>query len=200
MSAAVASLVSKLMAPLQRRVRLMVARAIVELVDDSRKMQTVQVSLQADTLRDEVEHFQPFGFSSVPAAGAEAIVLTVGGTSDHPVTIVVDDRRYRPTSLAEGESCLYTLANGVRVLCKADGTVEIGTEPSEFAARADRVDAELEALKDKFNGHTHQAITSVTPAAGPGVSGGVGSTGASSGPSTGSYSPSSTAADEVKIK
>ena len=149
------SLVGKLLAPTQRRVRLMVARAIVELVDDSKKVQSMQVSIRSDELRDDVERFQEYGFSSVPKSGAEAIVVNVGGSSDHPVVIAVDDRRYRPKSLEEGESCLYTLANGVRVLCKADGSIEIGTSPSDFVAMADPTESRLAALESNMIGHTH---------------------------------------------
>jgi phage baseplate assembly protein V len=189
----VAAIVNRLTAPLKRRVRLMVMRGLVELVKEDTKMQAIQFSGHTDFLRDDAERFQQYGFSSHPLVGAEAIAVMVGGNTDHPVVIVVDDRRHRPKTLEEGEACMYTNEAGVRILIKPNGDIEIGTDPEEYAARADRVDAELEALQNKFNGHTHMSKDTFS---------GMGSITnmATEGPSTGDYTPESTACDEVKIK
>lgn len=97
----------RLLAPLRRRVALMVGRAIVTLVDDAAKLQGLQVTLLADELRDHVEHFQPYGLTAHPHPGAEAIAVCVAGSRDHAVVIALDDRRYRLTGLAQGEVALY---------------------------------------------------------------------------------------------
>ncbi|OYZ03506.1 MAG: hypothetical protein B7Y42_00575 [Polaromonas sp. 28-63-22] len=89
------------------RVRGMVSRAVVSLVNDAFKMQALQVTLQADQTPDDAEHFQHYGYTSVPLPGAEGIALAVGGSSGHIVVINVDDRRYRIKGLAAGEVCLY---------------------------------------------------------------------------------------------
>jgi phage baseplate assembly protein V len=89
------------------RLRGMVSRCVVNLVADSFKLQALQVTLFADQTPDEVEHFQHYGFTSVPHAGAEGIALAVGGSTGHTVVINVDDRRYRLASLANGEVALY---------------------------------------------------------------------------------------------
>ena len=94
------------------RVRLMVGRAILQVVDDARLMQSVQVMVSEGEVRDLSEHFQHYGFSSVPHPGAEGIGLAVGGSTDHMVVHGLDDRRYRPKALAEGEVCLYTDEDG----------------------------------------------------------------------------------------
>ncbi len=96
-----------MLAPLQRRVALMVNRAVLSLVDDTLKMQGVQVNLLADVTRDGVERFQQYGLTSHPHPGAEAVVVSVGGNQDHAIVIAVDDRRYRLIGLAEGEAALY---------------------------------------------------------------------------------------------
>lgn len=152
----------RLVAPLERRVRLMVARGVLELIDNTQNCQILQVTVRADQLRDDVERFQEYGFSSVPKAGAEALVMLVSGSSDHPVVVATEDRRYRPTSLVEGEACLYTLQNGIRVLCKSDGSVLLGTTPTDFVALATPTKAEITALRTTvnslvtaFNAHTH---------------------------------------------
>lgn len=89
------------------RLRGMVSRAVVSLVNDSLKMQSLQVTLMADQTPDDAEHFQNYGFTSVPFAGAEGIALAVGGSTGHTVVINVDDRRYRLKNLPGGEVALY---------------------------------------------------------------------------------------------
>lgn len=99
--------VAKLIAPLARRVRLTARRAVVRRVDDAARLQSLQVAVYADEVRDRAERFQHYGLTSHPHAGAEAVVLALGGNSDHSVVIAVDDRRYRLTALAAGEVALY---------------------------------------------------------------------------------------------
>ena len=85
----------------------LLARAVVRLVDAAKKMQSLQVTRYAGEVLDDVEHFEPYGFTSHPSSGAEALVLPVGGSSDHTVALVVADRRYRVTGLEEGEVCIH---------------------------------------------------------------------------------------------
>lgn len=92
---------------LMARLRGMVSRAVVSLVNDSLKMQGLQVTLMADQTPDDAEHFQHYGFTSVPLAGSEGIALAIGGSTGHTVVINVDDRRYRIKGLPGGEVCLY---------------------------------------------------------------------------------------------
>lgn len=94
--------------PLKQMVQAMVSRAVVRLVDDSMKMQLAQISLLADEVREGVEHFQPYGFTFVPKAGAEAVVVFPQGNREHGIIVQVSDRRYRLVGLAEGEVALYT--------------------------------------------------------------------------------------------
>lgn len=167
MSATITATLTKLLEPLRRRVRLMVARAVIELVDDSKKVQSLQLKVRADELRDDVERMQQYGFTSVPEPGAEAIIVLVGGNSDHPVAIAVDDRRYRPTDLAEGEVALWTLADGKRVWCRDDGMVDLGDDgdtlgDNDRLAQSKKTKDEISALRDtvnslvtSFNSHIH---------------------------------------------
>jgi phage baseplate assembly protein V len=99
--------IQKMLAPIQRRVALMVNRCVITLVNDSLKMQGLQVNLMADVTRDGVERFQEYGFTSYPHAGAEGVMVSVGGNQDHGIVIAVDDRRYRLTGMLEGEVALY---------------------------------------------------------------------------------------------
>jgi phage baseplate assembly protein V len=92
---------------LAARVRGMISRAVVSLVNDALKMQALQVTMMAGQTPDDAEHFQHYGFTSVPLPGAEGIALAVGGSTGHTVVINVDDRRYRIKPMPGGEVCLY---------------------------------------------------------------------------------------------
>ena len=112
------------MNPVRQRLALMFSRAVVLLVQDSLKLQGLQISLLADEVRDDVERFQNYGFTSHPLAGAEAVAASVAGNRDHVLVIAVDDRRYRLRGLAAGEVAIYT-DEGDKVVLKRGGTIEV---------------------------------------------------------------------------
>ncbi len=85
----------------------MVGRCIVEAVDDEKLCQMVQISVLDGTLHDSVERMQDYGFVSRPKAGAEAVVLSVGGTQSHRIVVAMVDRKSRKSGLAEGEAALH---------------------------------------------------------------------------------------------
>lgn len=99
---------SRVLGPIRRRLAHLVARAVVTLVNDAAKMQTLQLGLLADEALDGVEHWQPYGFTYKPHTGAEALVLAAGGHRAHSVVIACADRRYRLTGLEDGEVAIYT--------------------------------------------------------------------------------------------
>lgn len=70
----------------------MIGRAVVTLVNDSLKMQNLQVTSLDDGPLDEVERPLQYGQISVPLAGSEAIMVSLGGDTDSAVALVVDDR------------------------------------------------------------------------------------------------------------
>ncbi|EIN1274766.1 phage baseplate assembly protein, partial [Escherichia coli] len=55
------SALNRLLTPLMRRVRLMLARAVVNVINDGRKVQNLQVGLLDDEESDEVERLQNYG-------------------------------------------------------------------------------------------------------------------------------------------
>lgn len=97
----------KMTKPLEDRLRLMIGRAIVRLVDDASGAQAMQLELLAGEMQDEVERLQDYGFTSVPHPGAEALVACTGGLRSHAVAIRVEDRRYRLKGLQAGEVAIY---------------------------------------------------------------------------------------------
>lgn len=76
------SALNRLLTPLMRRVRLMLARAVVNVINDGRKVQNLQVGLLDDEESDEVERLQNYGHFSVPLPGAEALIACVGAQRD----------------------------------------------------------------------------------------------------------------------
>lgn len=158
----IARVVVRLVAPLARRVRVMVGRCVLEAVDDSRLMQAVKVQVLEGMVRDEVEHFQAGGLTHRPAKGAEGIFLSVGGDSSHGVVILCSDRSQRPKDLEEGETKLYSVGGGF-VHLKQDGSIDIAAnEAAALAARADRTDtrcenieAKVEEIRARLEAHHH---------------------------------------------
>ena len=102
----------RLIGPLRRRVLLMIGRAVVRVVDDSLKLQAVQVEGLSGEVLDGIERWQQYGFTSVPHPGAEAIIAALGGQRQHSVVLAVEDRRYRVMGLEQGEVCIYTDEDG----------------------------------------------------------------------------------------
>lgn len=100
---------SRAVAPLKRKVLLMVGRAIITAVDDSKNIQELQISILADEVQEGVQHFQNYGFRSNPPKQTEAILLSIGGNRDNPVIIASENRNAKSVlpDLAEGESVWY---------------------------------------------------------------------------------------------
>jgi phage baseplate assembly protein V len=113
-------------------------------------------------------------------------------------SIIEFDRDASTLNMTLNEDAVFTLKIGsMEMKLTKDGAIIGSDNPSEFASRADRTDAELDKLKNAFNGHTHSGV--IVSVSGGGGSPAVGTPGSSGGPSS-SYTPDSTAADEVKIK
>lgn len=148
---AAARQMAKMLAPLQRRVTNMVARGVVSLINDGTGRQTVQVTVLGESLADDAEHFQPYGFSSVPPAGSDAVVLFVGGNREHPLVLAAEKRTDRPTGAEAGEVMLYH-PNGQRTRFLNNGDVEVMAAPGGKVFINDGSGGqELATLKDVQN-------------------------------------------------
>jgi phage baseplate assembly protein V len=112
--------VQRMLAPIYRQVRLMFDRAIVTMVTDSLQRQNLQLKALADEAPDGIERFQNYGMTSVPPAGSEAIIASIGGKRSGLVAIVVEDKTVRPKGGQEGDVCMYHL-EGHNLLLTKDG-------------------------------------------------------------------------------
>lgn len=185
--------VSRALKSLANRQRNMILRGSVALVDDSRKLQTLQVSLfgVGDDTPDDIERFQQYGFTSKPFTQSEAIVLFPGGDRSHGLCLAVGDRRYRLTGLADGEVALYDDQNQV-VHIRRDGIYIISAEqvvidsPQAVFTGDMAIDGELyvqgdissdgnisdgsgsmQEMRDTYNAHIHPGVQSGGGSTGP---------------------------------
>lgn len=119
----------RILAPLKRRVMLMIGRALLTLANDAPAMQELQLALFQGETVGRAERFQNYGVTSVPHPGAEAAVVFVGGNRDHPLVLACDDRRYRIKGLANGEVAIYTDEDhgeaGHRIVLRRGGVIDV---------------------------------------------------------------------------
>jgi phage baseplate assembly protein V len=100
--------IRRVISPLGAGIRQMIARAVIDRVNDATPAQTVQFHRYAGMVVDDgAERFAEYGFTSVPLAGAELVVVFLGGSRDHPIVIATQDRRYRLVGLENGEVAIH---------------------------------------------------------------------------------------------
>lgn len=151
----------RLIAPLRQRVLLMIARGVLKRIDDAPKLQQAQASVLAGEIRDKLERFQNYGFTSVPLEGAEAILLFLGGNRDHGIIIAADDRRFRLKSLEPGEVALYDDQGSV-VHLKRDGKIQVTASAEvKITAPAVVIEGDLTVNGDVDSTGTVTATTDV---------------------------------------
>jgi len=126
-------LLNRYLRPLQIRIAMMIARAVVAGVKDGGGLQTLQLNLLADETQDNVSRVQNYGFTSNPKLGAEAVTLFLNGARDNGIVIAVDDRRYRLKSLQSGEVAIYT-DEGDKIHLKRNNTIEVLTHNLNITA------------------------------------------------------------------
>ena len=94
------------MNPLQK-MRLMVARGIVKLVQDA-GLQLMQLDLLDEETRDGVERVQNYGHRGHPPQGSTVATVAVAGSRDHLVVVACEHPDHVPP-LESGESAMYAM-------------------------------------------------------------------------------------------
>jgi len=176
--------IDSLLRPIRTRIANSIARGVISLVDDSTKMQLVQVGLLATEEHGEVERFAEYGFTSVPPAGSEAVVLFIGGDREHPIVIATGDRATRLTGLGAGETAIHNNA-GAQVILRSDGDIEVipggsGKVRIGSASASDPValKSDVDALGSFVATHVHPGVTAGAAVTGTVASGPSAATGA----------------------
>lgn len=107
-----------------RKARLAVGLGIAKLINDGAKLQRMQISALKGELRDDVNRYQNYGFTSHPRPGSAVVTVAVGGNRNHLAIVVADDPRARKKDLAEGEVAIYH-HSGDYILLKNGGEIEV---------------------------------------------------------------------------
>ena len=150
----------KMLAPIRRRIFLLIGRALLTAVDnDTKLMHITMTALKGETITD-ADRVQDYGFESYPLERAQPVFLAVGGNREHAIAIVVPDRRYRPHYTSAGDAVVYTYKDerddgtpgvGHRVWLIADG--EIMQQDGEQAVIKFRTDRLIETPLTTHNGN-----------------------------------------------
>ena len=169
----------------------LVSRGFITFSNSASKCQTLQIKMSGGEQKSDVEHIEPYGFTSRPLDGAEAVALFLDGDKSHGVILVAGDRRYRIKSLKPGEVAIYTdegdyiifnRKNEINVKTKkftvnADDTIELNTKNlvvnassgTNFDTPLLKSTGEIEDktstisnIRTTYNGHTHNETNSIT--------------------------------------
>jgi phage baseplate assembly protein V len=107
-------------------------RVTLNRVDDSKKMQAVQVGALEGEVLENVERLQNYGFSSYPTDG-EGIGLPIGGDRGQMVIVGIEDRGKRKSDLKPGEVVVYN-GNGDFIKLGTDNKIFTKTKESNIEA------------------------------------------------------------------
>lgn len=174
---------------IERTLQNLLARAVVTGLNTAKKCQMLQVELMPGEPKENVEHLEPYGFTSAPLTGAEGFALFPDGDRSHGVILMVADRRYRIKGLTAGEVAIYT-DEGDSITLKRGNKIEIQTKNLEanmetctlnasekitlnsplveatkdVKAGGDMSDkkSSMQALRDTYDDHDHDETDSVT--------------------------------------
>ena len=161
----------------------LVSRAVVKAKRPDRAMRTLQSEHLAGDVREDVEHFEPYGFTSEPHLGAEVLATSINGDRNHTIAIIVSDRRYRIKELKDGEVAMYDdlgkvvyfkreellvdakdapvqVVSGSKVTIKApevvvDAANSTFTGNIKAAGEIEDKKGTMSAIRSTFNTHTH---------------------------------------------
>lgn len=109
-------------------VRDMLRRGTLEEVDDSGSLQMLKMRGLASDKPRRVTRLQSFGLTSNPPAGANAVLLALGGRSDRLLALGLEHKDHRPTGIPGGGTALYDASGQIIKMTGDEKTViEVGT-------------------------------------------------------------------------
>lgn len=129
-------------ARLFRRALMAIGRGRVTTSLDTGSVQILQLGLGGGELHDGLPRLAEFGFASRPLAGADAVVLFIGGDRSNGVVVATGDQNSRPRNLNPGETMIYT-SDGTQVYLQGGGVVQVTA-----AAKVRMVTPRLEVTGD----------------------------------------------------
>jgi phage gp45-like len=144
------------------------ARTLIEGVNDSTMMQEMKGTMMHGEARDKVESPQNYGFSSVVRGAtkgengmikdcAEGFMSFAGGNRAFAFCAVMDDRRYRPMGLKEGENTQYDDLGQMTLLRRAGVFVLSLDSPDDSQKQS----GQSASTRDGSSGQTVQRFVSI---------------------------------------
>ena len=150
---------------LSNKIYSMIGRAILTAINNSGKVQRIQVKgIYGETLTD-IDRIQEYGLETYPevSGDTEVILICPDGNREQAIAIKVGTRAYRPTTLNEGEVLLYSKF-GLNILLDKNGKICIGGDGNNFVLHAELLSA-IQKLQADFNSHTHPTAVNGPPSA-----------------------------------
>lgn len=156
---------------LGRSISNILARAVVRSINASTKCQMLQIAMPGGEGKSDIEHLEPYGFTSAPLTGAEAVAAYFDGDRSHGVVLVVADRRYRIKGLTAGEVAIYSdegdsiiLKRGNQIVVNTKQFIVNATEKATFHTPLLEVpDGEISdktstmsTMRNTYNSHNHK--------------------------------------------
>lgn len=115
--------IDRLLMPVRRRLYSMAGRALITAINEESQRQKFQILIDSDESMDDVEHFQHYGFSSVPPKGSEALVLALNGNNAKRVAINAEKKDLRPQG--EGSDVFLYHEEGHKIGFLRNGKVHL---------------------------------------------------------------------------
>jgi phage gp45-like len=97
----------------------------------------VKVSGLFDDSFAGLEHLEPYGFTSSPAAGAEGLLVQVAGGPSNRLVFLLFNRNARPTGIDPSASAMYD-TDGIKVYCLPGGGLSLGAKSATKGVARDQ--------------------------------------------------------------
>lgn len=133
-------------------------RGVLNLIKSADEIQKTQVSALADETLQDVEFMQQFGFTSVPPAGTQAVIIPVGGRTTHGIVIATENGAYRIKALKDGEVAIYD-QSGSSITLKQGRIIEVDCDQFNVNCKTYQVTAATSAKFDTPTLETSQVLT-----------------------------------------
>ena len=146
---------NKQISAIERRLKLLLGRAVISAINDDEAIQKLQVSVLGSEAIDTIPRYQNYGFTSHPKVGCEAVAVFNAGDRASGIVVAIDDRRFRLKGLNEGEVAIYT-DEGDSIILARQNTIKIKTKIFKLDC------TECDITADKFrvtNGSTDIVAT-----------------------------------------
>lgn len=150
-------------------------RGVLNLVKSGSDIQQVQVSGLADETIQDLELMQHFGFTSVPPAGTQAVVIPLGGKTTHGIIVATENGSFRVKNLKNGEVAIYD-SSGSTIILKNNRVIDVECDAYNVKCKTYQVTASEGAT---INGDLTQAAGSFSTSGDVTASGDVSANGTS---------------------